>query len=155
MRFGDRERKPVAVPRFGQQRADARRRRETARGLDVRFVGTIRGDEKQAYLAAADAFALGSRVVAGDRAEGAPVSLLEAMHAGLPIVATATGGVGSLVGDAGLVVPDRDDSLAAAIARLRDDPALRATLAARGRARSLEHTWDERVVALEARLSGV
>ena len=77
------------------------------------------------------------------------------MHAGLPIVATATGGVGSLVGDAGLVVPDRDDSLAAAIARLRDDPALRATLAARGRARSLGHTWDERVVALEARLSGV
>lgn len=60
--------------------------------------------------------------------EGTPVSLIEAMAAGTPVVATRVGGVPDVVDDgcSGLLVPARDPSaLAQAIVRLWRDPALR------------------------------
>jgi glycosyltransferase involved in cell wall biosynthesis len=63
-----------------------------AAGVDVRFVGTVSPADRDALLALADVFALPSRTVAR-RTEGAPVALREAMVAGLPCVASATGGV--------------------------------------------------------------
>lgn len=60
--------------------------------------------------------------------EGTPVSLIEAMTAGVPIVATKVGGVSDLIHDGvtGLLVPAGDaDALAAGVIRLLDDPALR------------------------------
>jgi glycosyltransferase involved in cell wall biosynthesis len=55
-------------------------------------------------LSGCDLFALASDW------EGHPIALMEAMAAGLPVVATAVGGVPEIVGDAGLLVPpgDRD-----------------------------------------------
>lgn len=78
-------------------------------------------------LAAADLFVLSSRQ------EGLPVALMEALALGLPVVATAVGGIPEGVTNEleGLLVPPgRPDELAGAIARLASDPALRARLAA-------------------------
>lgn len=64
-------------------------------------------------------------VVASVDPEAGPLSMLEAMSIGLPVVATDHGGPPELLGDAGLLVPPGDPtSLATAIARLIDDEEL-------------------------------
>jgi glycosyltransferase involved in cell wall biosynthesis len=81
-------------------------------------------------LAALDAFALSSRM------EGLPLGALEAMAAGLPVVATAVGGLPTLIQDGvtGLLVPSDDEqALARALRRLREDPALARAIGERGR----------------------
>ena len=96
----------------------------------VTFLGT-RTDVAE-LLAVCDVFVLPSLY------EGLPISVLEAMAARRPVVATAIGGTQEAVvdGESGLLVPPADpDSLAAAIRRLLDDPALRDRLASAGRAR--------------------
>jgi len=70
------------------------------------------------------------------RNEGTPVCLLEAMAAGVPVVATAVGGVGDVVrhGETGLLVPPGDPgALAAAMAALLGDPERRSSLGLAGR----------------------
>ena len=84
-------------------------------------------------LAAADVFVLASR------SEGAPLSILEAMAAGLPVVASDVGGVAELVadGETGLLVPPSDPAaLATALARVLDDRELSGRMGAAGRARA-------------------
>ena len=55
--------------------------------------------------------------------EGFPYAILEAMAAGLPIVATPVGGIPEAQGDAGILVPPKDSkALATAIQSLIDDP---------------------------------
>jgi glycosyltransferase involved in cell wall biosynthesis len=71
--------------------------------------------------------------------EGLPNAVLEAMAAGLPVVATAVGAVPDVVADGvtGFVVPPRQPAqLAAAIERLAGDPALRAQLGKAARVRA-------------------
>jgi len=87
-------------------------------------------------LAGADVFVLSSR------SEAMPMVVLEAMAAGLPIVATAVGGVPELVldGETGLLVaPDDPEALAVALSRLAEDPSLRRRLGAAARARAEQH----------------
>jgi glycosyltransferase involved in cell wall biosynthesis len=80
--------------------------------------------------------------------EGHPYALLEAMAAGVPVVATRVGGVPELVGEAGSLVPPRDpDALAAALLALLRDPELRAELGRNGRARVEERFSIERMIA--------
>jgi glycosyltransferase involved in cell wall biosynthesis len=84
-------------------------------------------------LAAADAFVLPSR------SEGLPLALLEAMFAGLPIVATRVGEVPAALDDgvAGLLVePGRPDELAIAIERILSDAELARRLGQRARLRA-------------------
>lgn len=72
------------------------------------------------------------------------MSVLEAMAAGLPVVASRVGGVPELVvdGATGLLVdPGRPDELAAALLRLVGDPGLRRRLGDAGRAR-VEQSFD-------------
>lgn len=68
--------------------------------------------------------------------EGMPLAALEYMAAGLPVVATAVGGLPEMVreGDTGLLVPPRDpEALADRLRRLLDDPGLARDMGARGR----------------------
>jgi glycosyltransferase involved in cell wall biosynthesis len=109
------------------------------RDADARSVGDrvhllgLRNDVAD-LLASADVFVLPSR------SEGLPLALLEAMFAGLPIVATRVGEVPTALaeGEAGLLVePGRPDELAGAIERLLSDSALARRLGERARARAV------------------
>lgn len=110
----------------------------------VRFVGFVRGDEKARWLSAADAFVMPSIELASGRTEGAPVSVLEAMDAGLPVVGTDTGGVSSLVSpDSGIVVPAADArALARALDELANDSGLRERLSIGARRRAASYRWE-------------
>ena len=80
--------------------------------------------------------------------EGIPVFLIEAMAAGIPVVATSTGGIPELVGSAGLLVPQRDPlAIAEALGRLARDPHLRRRLASSGRRRVLAEFTVESTVS--------
>ena len=100
-------------------------------------------DDIAELAAAADVFALTSVW------EARALVLQEALMTGKAIVATATGGSAELVGDAGILIDHDDDAaFAAAVAELAVDPARRAELGARARARGAELP-DEREVAEE------
>jgi glycosyltransferase involved in cell wall biosynthesis len=72
----------------------------------------------------------------------------EALRAGVPLIATAVGGLPGLVGDAALWIPPDDvGALDAAVTKLLDDPALRADYAARGPEQAATWPTDEDTVA--------
>ncbi len=71
--------------------------------------------------------------------EGIPLTVIEAMNAGLAVVATRVGGVGEIVvdGETGLLAPSGDDlELANHIMRLAANPVLRRSMSERGRTRA-------------------
>ena len=75
-------------------------------------------------------------LVLSSRTEGLPGVVLEALGSGLPVIATAVGGVGDVVidGTTGRLVPPRDvEALAGAMTALASDPAGRARMGAVGR----------------------
>lgn len=93
----------------------------------VRLIGARQGPALLDTLAGADAFVLPS-----DK-EGMPLAVLEAMAAGLPVIATDVPGTRELVGDAGVLVPPDAGHLAQAIADLAGDPERRLRLSRAGR----------------------
>lgn len=118
--------------------------------------GALRQDEVSALLARTD-IALAPSIVAPDgQMDGIPVSLMEAMAAARPVVASRLSGVPELVedGETGfLVEPGNAAELAAAIQRLLDDPALAARMGEHGREKiGREFRLDRCVSALLGRL---
>lgn len=113
-------------------------------GLDdrVHFLGQLDHDDLLHLTAAADA------VVLSSTHEGLPVTVVEAMAAGTPVVATAVGGIPEVVEDgrSGLLVPPGDPpALAGAIERILRDGDLRARIAAGGAARVREFCPIEQI----------
>lgn len=106
----------------------------------VRFLG-VRSDIPE-LLNASDIFVLSSRW------EGNPMSVMEAMAAGLPVISTAVGGVPELVeeGVSGILVPsENEQALRTAIQTLLDNPELRISMGANARKVALER-FDARVM---------
>lgn len=101
-------------------------------GEHVTLVGELPPAAVREELRGADIFCLPSF------SEGLPVSIMEAMAAGVPVVATWIAGIPELAVDgvtALTVPPARADALADALQRLADDPALAGELAQAARAR--------------------
>ena len=115
-----------------------------ASGLDERLRLLGYRTDVSAILAASDVFVLPSHF------EGLPMSVIEAMLTGLPVVATDIRGPREQVADGvtGLLVPPASVvPLAAALLRLSCDPALRASLGKAGLARALALYREDVVVA--------
>ncbi len=115
----------------GEARADLEALAERT-GVNVTFAGFVDQPTVRRKLAESDIFVLPSF------AEGIPVSLMEAMAIGVPVIATYVGGVVELVEDGvtGQVVHAADPlALADAIARYATDPELCRCVSAGGRAR--------------------
>lgn len=112
----------------------------------VRFHGTIPGAAE--LYRAFDVFALSSRT------EGTPVSLFEAMEAGVPVVAARVGGVPDVVTErhARLVPPEDPGALALALQEVRRDPEGAGERARRARRRLREdfavEPWLDRYEAV-------
>lgn len=87
--------------------------------------------------------------------EGFPISVLEAMAAGRPVVATAVGGVPEALSGCGFTVRPGDyEALAAGVVRLLEDPVLAASLGLRGRQRVVQSFGQEGCLTAYADLIG-
>ena len=107
---------------------------------DVEFLGRVSDDAKARYFASADIFCAPAT---GQESFG--IVLLEAMAAGVPIVASDIHGYKNVVqrGVQGLLVEPRNHrALAAALYRLAGDPDLRHRMGEEGRAKAPEYSWD-------------
>lgn len=114
-----------------------------AKGLDerIKFLGERR--DVPDILKASDIFVLASRW------EGMPLTLIEAMLARLPVIATRVGGVPELVEEnvTGILVPPKDPiTLRHALSRLLGNGELRDRLGAMGQRRALERFTVERMI---------
>jgi glycosyltransferase involved in cell wall biosynthesis len=123
-----------------------------AAGLGARLRLLGYRDDIPALLAASDIFTLPSRF------EGLPMSVIEAMLSGLPVVATDVRGPAEQVVDGvtGLKVPVGDaGALGAALDRLARDAGVRERMGRAGRARALERYDETKVLTRTLDLLGL
>ena len=100
-----------------------------SRGLDGRFLLPGYRDQAWRYLTFCTAFVLPSLT------EGLPITLLEAMRAGVPVVSTAVGGIPGLLGngEAGFLVETRcPEGIYRGVMEIMKNPGLAGTIAQRG-----------------------
>ncbi|MCA9323416.1 MAG: glycosyltransferase family 4 protein [Planctomycetes bacterium] len=124
-------------------------------GVDLRLLGAVNRSRVPQLLDAADLFVQPGRLGAAGRSEGAPVSILEAMAAGCPIIASRSGGVAELLRhrqDALLVEPGSVEELAAAMRKIITQPALDLRLAGSALERVREHDYTRVAERLAAKL---
>jgi glycosyltransferase involved in cell wall biosynthesis len=133
------ERRPVLVlPGYPTWHEAELRARAATLGVleDVRFEGWLTGEELEGLWALADAFVFPSLY------EGFGLPVLEAMHRGVPVACANASSLPEVAGDAALLFDPRDvGEIAASLERLLDDPALAASLRAKGLARAAAFTW--------------
>lgn len=131
----------------GPERAAIERRiGERGLGARVRLLGTV----PHAELLGMYRDGRADCVVLPSLHEGLSVALVEAMAYGVPVIATAVGGVPELLEDgAGILVPPSDaDALTVALTRVLGSPTLRAELARAGR-RRVEAEFEVHAIAHE------
>ena len=103
----------------------------------VHWIGAVKHPETAGYFAAADLF-----LYPTFRIEGLPNAIVEAMSAGLPVVATDRGGIRSAVknGETGiLLAASSADTVADAIGHLLQDSAQMSSMGEKARKRALAH----------------
>jgi glycosyltransferase involved in cell wall biosynthesis len=124
------------------------RARELGLADVVDVLGWVRGDEKQLLLETSTLFVLPSHD------EGVPISILEAMSASLPIVATPVGGIPEVVRDGidGILIePGNGVALAEAICQLLGNKSLAKSMGRNACERHrVEHSVESVVQRLEA-----
>jgi glycosyltransferase involved in cell wall biosynthesis len=111
----------------------------------VFFAGWIETADVSSYLAAADIFIGPSRLAADGAIEAQGLTFLEAMFAGLPVIATDLGGIKDIVihEKTGLLVADRSpNEIAQGVIRLTQNTRLRDTLVTQARALSKQFTRE-------------
>jgi len=150
----------AAIDRFeGDHDIEARiRKTMESDAPDFRLLPRVRPHELAGYLGNS-AIGVSSMLDAANRRIGIPTKLFEYMAFGIPIVATDVGYQGEIMRDskAGILVPPGDAAaLAEAIARLWNDPELRRSYGAAGRAAFFDrYCWEkegEKLVAYYKRL---
>jgi glycosyltransferase involved in cell wall biosynthesis len=118
----------------------------TERAARVHFPGVVYRDALPDLFRAADLFTLPAVHDRKGNVDGLPNVILEAMAAGLPVVATAISGIPLAITDGqhGRLVPERDDSaLGAALDEMISTPERARDMGAAGRAKALaELSWD-------------
>lgn len=105
---------------------------------DVCFAGKIENHNLPAVLAQHDVYLNCSR------SDNFPLSLVEAMAVGLPVISTAVGGIPCLItdGENGFLVPSDNAALLAAAVKKLQDPLLASTISTAGRKTAERYTWD-------------
>jgi len=126
----------------GQDRAAAERLASDL-GVEsrVHFAGWVDAADVPSYLAASDVFLAPSRRASDGWIEAQGLTVIEAMLAGVPVVASMSGGIVDTIDDGltGLLVPERaPDALAAAVDRIADDAGLRDRLVTEARRSAAE-----------------
>jgi glycosyltransferase involved in cell wall biosynthesis len=123
----------------------------------VHLPGSMSQGELAVELAAAEVFALSPVVMPDGDRDGIPNVVLEAMAAGVPVVASAISGIPEVIADGvngRLVAPRRPDLLAAVLTELLSDAAQRARLAEAARRFVREEwSWSRAVLPLRELLS--
>jgi glycosyltransferase involved in cell wall biosynthesis len=112
--------------------------RELGLGESAQFVGRIGNEDMPAFYRDADV------VLNPSLADNMPISILEALASGVPVVTTNVGGIPFLVRHdetAQMAAPGDDAAMAAAIRQLWDDPALAERQSRAGSALAKEFTW--------------
>jgi glycosyltransferase involved in cell wall biosynthesis len=108
----------------------------------IQVTGYISEDEIATWYGRARIFAFPSR----DEGFGMPV--LEAMMAGVPVIASSRSAMPEVVGDAAVLVdPDKEDEISSALADLAADDQRRKRLATMGLMRAAQFTWARAVEA--------
>ena len=108
-----------------------------ARGEDILVTGHINDEELRNLYRNCDCFVYPSLY------EGFGLPVLEAMTAGAPVVTSNVSSLPEVAGDAALLVdPLNTSAIAAAIAKILDDPNLAADLRELGATRAKEFSWE-------------
>jgi phosphatidylinositol alpha-mannosyltransferase len=131
----------------GPQEKEVRRYIATRRLTGVELLGRVSEEDKNRYFATSDVY-----VSPATGRESFGIVLLEAMAAGTAIVCSDIHGYRSVVrrGEQALLVPPKDvDALVEAIAKLLDDPELRAKMGASGRERAKQYSWPNITAKVE------
>lgn len=103
----------------------------------------VRSEHELDAAGLAELYAGAAALVHPSLYEGFGLTLLEAMRAGVPVVAGRVPGVEEVCSDAARYADPRDpESFAEAMAEIADQPALRAALWQRGRSRAALFSWD-------------
>jgi glycosyltransferase involved in cell wall biosynthesis len=141
---------PLRIAGAGPQRA---RLEQLAAGADVRFLGRLAPDDVRSQLEGAAMVLMPSHYH-----EFSPYAALEAMAQGVPVVASAMGGLPELLGAERCVARGEGSALADRIRALWDDPALRShdgdALIARARERHSQARYLHDLTALYSSVLG-